>query len=165
MDRLINKVLELYPDLKFCPSDRFYWSPEEQIVYYQPKTGQIYYWKLLHEVSHALLGHKTYTSDIELLTLEVSAWEKAQGLAHDCNLSPIDNDYVQNCLDTYRDWLHKRSTCPTCGTRSLQESAEEYHCFNCQAKWRVSCSRFCRTYRQVKRSSTKALVSQQATFS
>jgi hypothetical protein len=165
MDKLISKLSGSYPQLHFCQAGRFYWSPEEQLVYYQTKPCDVYRWKLLHEASHALLGHKSYRSDLELLQLEVAAWDKARELAIDLKVTPIDNEYVQNCLDTYRDWLHKRSTCPTCGTRSLQESAEQYHCFNCQAVWRVSSSRFCRTYREVNRHNKDTPMLRQAIFS
>ena len=165
MDKLISKLSAAYPQLHFCQAERFYWSPKEQMIFYQIKSNDIYRWKLLHEVSHSLLGHKIYQSDVELLQLEVAAWAKAKQLATDLGLAPIDNTYIQDCLDTYRDWLHKRSTCPTCGTRSLQENAERYHCFNCQAEWRVSPSRFCRTYREVNRHHKKSSAQQQAIFS
>ena len=165
MDKLVNKISIRYPQLQFRQADHFYWSPKEQIIFYQNKACDIFYWKLLHEISHALLGHKSYHSDVELLQLEVAAWDKAQQLAVEFKLPPIDDNYTQDCLDTYRDWLHKRSTCPTCGTRSLQESVENYHCFNCQTEWHVSSSRFCRTYREVKRHHKQTVVTQHIMFS
>jgi hypothetical protein len=165
MDKLINKLSALYPQLQFCQAERFYWSPKEHKVFYRSKNRDDYLWKLLHEVSHALLKHKSYRSDIELLKLEVAAWDKAQNLATDFKVPVIDDDYIQDCLDTYRDWLHKRSTCPKCGTRSLQESTELYRCFNCRAEWRVSSSRFCRTYREVNRYGKLIPGTEQAIFS
>lgn len=163
MDNLVHKLTKRYPELQFCPGERFYWSPKTKQIFYKASSTPVYCWKLLHEVSHALLEHSSYSSDLELLALEVAAWEKAQLVAKDFAIT-INADYIQDCLDTYRDWLHKRSTCPTCGTRSLQESAEQYHCFNCQATWRVSPSRFCRTYRQINRQ-RKSPASRQAIFS
>jgi hypothetical protein len=60
----------------------------------------------------------------------------------------IDEEHIQNCLDTYRDWLHKRSTCPRCDSHGLQTS-EQYKCYNCRAVWRVGNERFCRAYRSL----------------
>jgi ribosomal protein S27AE len=164
MNPLLRKLTAAYPQLDFCLGERFYWSPKTKQIFYQDKSEEAYHWKLLHEVGHALLGHSTYNSDIELLQLEVAAWEKAKQLTPEF-ATAINPDYIQDCLDTYRDWLHKRSTCPTCGTRSLQENSERYHCFNCQASWQVSPSRFCRTYRQIKRHNKKSPASRQAIFS
>jgi hypothetical protein len=165
MDKLVNKLLVLYPQLQFCQAERFYWSPKDQNIFYKVKSNNACYWRLLHEVSHALLGHKTYSSDIELLHLEVAAWDKAKQLAVELKVLPINNDYIQDCLDTYRDWLHKRSTCPSCGARSFQKNTEQYHCFNCRAEWRVSSSRFCRTYRQINRNYKKTPAIQKTIFS
>ncbi len=164
MDSLIKQVLGKYPQVKFKPGERFCWSPEEQTIYYQPRAGRIYYWKLLHELGHAVLGHKAYSSDIELVKLEAAAWSRAQALTRELSLKPIDDNYIQDCLDTYRDWLHKRSTCPHCGARSLQENPQQYRCFNCQLSWQVSSSRFCRTYRQVKRNSNQTATRHEAIF-
>lgn len=163
MNDLISKLTKRYPQLQFCIGEKFYWSPKTEQIFYQTGADPLYLRKLLHEVGHALLGHTAYSSDLELLALEVAAWEKAQQVAQDFKVT-LDADYIQDCLDTYRDWLHKRSTCPTCGTRSLQETPEQYKCFNCQSAWRVSPSRFCRTYRQVNRHK-KSPVSRQAIFS
>jgi hypothetical protein len=54
-------------------------------------------------------------------------------------------------LDTYRDWLYKRSICPTCTAKCLQQGDfVHYRCFNCHTTWRVTASRFCRAYRRQK---------------
>ncbi len=82
-------------------------------------------WALLHEAGHAKLNHVTYNSDIELVLLEAIAWNEAETLAKEFN-EQIDPDYIQDCLDTYRDWLHQRSTCPRCGIVSFQESINNY---------------------------------------
>jgi hypothetical protein len=108
-------------------------------------------WSLLHETGHGLLVHADYQSDLELLHMEVAAWEKAKELGQAFGVQ-IDPNHIEDCLDTYRDWLHRRSTCPTCGSVSLQHNSTEYHCHNCNAMWQVSSSRFCRPYRQLIRS-------------
>lgn len=139
-----------FEHLKFLPGESFYWSPETCEVFYDQnraddKTGS---WSLLHETSHALLGHSTYEADIELLHLEVAAWAHANKMASKYGIS-IDDDYIQDCLDTYRDWLYRRSICPGCGTQCLQsDETTHYRCFNCHTRWHVSPSRFCRAYRR-----------------
>jgi hypothetical protein len=165
MPNLIDTLSAMYPQLQFCVADRFYWSPKSQQIFYKPSPEAVNGWKLLHEVGHALLEHTSYNSDLELLELEVAAWEKAQQLAYELKIN-IEANYIQDCLDTYRDWLHKRSTCPTCDILSLQEAPEQYHCFNCDTWWRVSPSRFCRTYRQISKGrNKKSPASRQAIFS
>jgi len=147
---LLPKLAEAYPHLKFVAAGSFYWSPETSEVFYDQNraddTSAI--WSLLHETSHALLGHTSYEADVELLHLEVAAWDRALALAADYGIK-IDNNYVQDCLDTYRDWLYRRSLCPGCGTQCLQmDTSNHYRCFNCHTRWHVSPSRFCRAYRR-----------------
>jgi hypothetical protein len=110
-------------------------------------------WSLLHEVGHALLDHQSYDSDLELVEMESLAWQKAKevGVAYG---HTIDEDHIQDCIDTYRDWLHQRSACPNCDNRSLQQDARHYKCFNCGQTWAVSASRFCRPYRLTKQTKT-----------
>lgn len=148
---IITQLQALYPDIKFTTGLEFVWSPAKQTVYYiksesQTKKGSH---SLLHELGHALLNHTTYTYDIELLRFELEAWEQAKQIAKQLDI-PVDKDIIEDCLDTYRDWLHKRSICPICTTSSLQESATTYTCHNCHNKWTVSNERFCRSYRKLK---------------
>lgn len=63
-------------------------------------------------------------------------------------LLPISEDHIQDCLDSYRDWLHKRSLCPDCRLSSIQTDAHTYTCVFCHKKWRVTAERFCRPYRR-----------------
>ena len=150
MNALLQKLGDDYPQLQFVAGSSFYWSPETGEVFYDTsrssdETGR---WSLLHETSHALLGHTSYKTDIELLHLEVAAWEHAGRIAGEYDIR-IEDDYIQDCLDTYRDWLYRRSLCPDCGTQCLQtDESSHYRCFNCRARWHVSPSRFCRAYRR-----------------
>ena len=146
MEQLLNTLRATYPTLTFSEGPEFCWSPKEQIVYYAPETSCTDIWSLLHEVSHGILQHRTYRTDFELLRLEISAWEKARSLARDHEIE-IDDDHIEDCLDTYRDWLHKRSLCPACGIKSLQIEEGLYGCLNCAANWKVSNNRLCRPYR------------------
>jgi len=155
MDDLVHKLKRDFPNLTFEPGTTFCWSPSLQHVLYiptaKPPRGA---WSLLHELSHALLGHLDYQSDFELLKMEVAAWHKAEELATHYDLN-INEDHIQKCLNTYRDWLHQRSTCPTCGNKCLQADPKHYRCFNCGATWKVSASRFCRPYRLLRTPHTK----------
>ncbi len=148
LDELLQHIRADYPNLKFIESAHFSWHAGKKHVSFKAagKNAQHNMWALLHELGHALLNHAEYQHDIELLQLEVAAWEKARELASYYSLH-IDEDYVQDCLDTYRDWLHLRATCPTCYARALQASMSHYKCFNCQTEWSVTRSRLCRPYR------------------
>jgi hypothetical protein len=151
MEKLIESLKIAYPDLNFTPGNTFCWSPETGEVFYkatEPSEHQV--WSLLHETGHALLKHTQYKADLELVRMEVVAWQKAQELAKLFG-TIIDEDHIQNCLDTYRDWLYRRSICPSCTTKCLQQSdMNHYRCFNCHTTWKVTPSRFCRSYRSVK---------------
>lgn len=148
VEALLERIATDHPDLSFIESAHFSWHAGKKHVSYHKHGPDAEHsmWALLHELGHALLDHADYQHDIELLQLEVAAWEKARELAEHYDLS-ISEDYIQDCLDTYRDWLHLRATCPTCFSRSLQHSPTRYRCFNCQTEWSVTRSRLCRPYR------------------
>lgn len=149
MDRLIETLSAKFPKLRFTAGKQFSWSPETgEIFYKRGGSGRRAEWSLLHETGHALLGHRSYKADFELLRLELEAWECARELGRETGID-IDEDHIQDCLDTYRDWLYKRSICPSCGTKCLQQDDyTHYNCFNCRTVWRVSASRFARAYRR-----------------
>ena len=44
-----------------------------------------------------------------------------------------DEDFVQEKLDTYRDWLHAKSKCKKCGLTGYQTKDGKYHCPRCEA--------------------------------
>lgn len=148
VEDFINCLKADYPQFAFHAGTQDHWSPKTHTITYDPsqdledlKSG------VLHELAHALLGHRTYRSDFELLKLESDAWELATQIGPKYGVL-IDDERIQNCLDTYRDWLHRRSTCPTCGTHVLQKDSSHYHCFNCHSQWQVSSGRFVRPYRK-----------------
>jgi hypothetical protein len=150
MQAFIDRLAADFPELHFTAGQAHYWCPATGEVFYKLCTpvSRKDRWSLLHEVSHGLLGHTAYKSDLELLHLEVSAWDKACELAQKYHLT-ISADYIQDCLDTYRDWLYRRCVCPHCGTQNLQsDTGNSYQCYNCHTQWHVSASRFSRSYRR-----------------
>jgi hypothetical protein len=145
---LISKLKRDYPEFNFKPGKQEHWSPKTKTITYEPnnQAEQLNY-GLLHELAHALLGHTNYRSDFELLKLESLAWQTAAEIGQKYGIN-IDDDHIQNCLDTYRDWLHRRSKCPVCGMHVMQQDVSTYKCFNCGANWHVSAGRFARSYRK-----------------
>lgn len=124
----------------------------------QPNFGLL----TLHELGHALCKHKDYTRSVERIKIESAAWERAktvlselhvraQGSSKrvkikswcgDCNgkdvvlaevLPEWDEEFVQEKLDTYRDWLHVESRCKKCGLTMYQTKDEKWHCPRCEA--------------------------------
>lgn len=150
---IVNRLSKLLGNkASLVAGSSFRWSPQDQQIVYDQQListprGK---WSLFHEAGHSLLDHTTYNLDIELLYMEVAAWDKAKFLAAKLDVV-IDEDHIQDCLDTYRSWLHRRSKCPVCDTNGIQKDAKLYICLNCKARWAVSNSRFCRPYRQTKR--------------
>lgn len=144
----IKKIAKDYPQYKFLPGAQEHWSPRNStITYNEAEPEEELRYGILHELAHALLGHETYNSDFELLKLEVQAWELATEIGKKYGIK-LNNDHIQDCLDTYRDWLHRRSKCPACGMHVLQKDSNSYQCFNCGTSWQVSARRFARAYRR-----------------
>lgn len=143
---IISFIKSTYPTVKLEASESFRWAPEEGKIYFNPESKNALL-SLLHETGHMLCGHKNYYSDIGLLRMEVAAWEKAKLLAVDLGLK-IDEDHIEKCLDSYRDWIYRRSSCPLCTQAGIEQKVGVYTCINCQNKWQVSKSRFCRVYRK-----------------
>jgi hypothetical protein len=138
---LLPKLTADYPQFSFKKAALFQWSPTEMTVSYDlfHNHGVAL---LLHELSHGLLDHTDYTRDIELLSMEREAWVRAKEVANNYNLL-IDEEIIEAHLDTYRDWLHARSTCPACGATGHQVKKQVYHCVACQNDWRVNDARLC----------------------
>jgi hypothetical protein len=141
---MLKQIIADHQQFSFVSGQAFRWSPSEQTIYY-PQNDQVS-WSLLHELGHALLSHQTYASDLELLKIELSAWDKAKQIGADYGVI-IDQDHIEDCLDTYRDWLKQRATCPDCQTVTTQTSDNTYLCFSCNASWTVPSSPLCRTIR------------------
>ena len=117
-----------FPELTIRDGKKFAFRPPKTVMV-GPEED---FWELLllHEVAHAVLRHKTFRLDAERLKMEAAAWDKATELAKIYGIE-IDEDFVQNQLDTYRDWLHKKSRCPKCGLTRFQTPDGQYSCPRC----------------------------------
>lgn len=140
---LLSRIKTAFPSIHFEDSDDFRWSPSDQTVYLGSLTTERDAVTLLHEVAHAQAGHSDYDKDIELLALEREAWTIARAtLAPQFDLH-ISEELIEEALDSYRDWLHARSTCPECGQHGIQQSNNSYTCLICSTSWRVNDARRC----------------------
>jgi hypothetical protein len=155
MEKLIRKLRRDYPGLVFSVGEAHCWSPEYGQIFYADDGQQSGIAGLLHELGHARLHHERYDTDLDLLKKEVAAWHEARQLAGAYGLV-LGEEHIEDCLDTYRDWLHKRSTCPGCEAIGIQEAKRRYTCLNCGQRWEVSTARFCRPYRQAARQTKNA---------
>lgn len=139
---ILDRLKQDFPNLTFVSADDFWWSAANRTVYIdsQAENNQIL---TLHELSHALLGHIDYDRDIELLKLERDAWEYAKTTLSKKYNVPIDEEIIQDHLDTYRHWIYARSRCPQCSTNGIQMKERIYECISCNHKWRVNEARLC----------------------
>lgn len=149
MQKLIEALQKDHRDIQFEFSDKFMWSPRNNVVHIEANCTDMEAgtWSLLHEVGHARLHHSTYRDDFELLIMEVAAWREAKSLAGNYDIQ-IPDSYIDTCLDSYRNWLYLRSRCVECGTNSFQENLEVYRCHNCTTRWEVPTSRLCHIRRR-----------------
>ena len=136
---LVKKLRDTYPQFVFKEAESFSWSPRKNTIFYS-LNGDCSY--LLHELAHALLGHVDYEYDIELIPMERDAWNVAAELSAGFGVQ-IDEDLIESNLDSYRDWMHSRSTCPHCSANGLQIKKRAYKCPACSQSWRVNDARIC----------------------
>lgn len=147
-DRVIEELKRDYPQFVFNAGTSHMWSAlTNTITYKSTDTGQKSVPSILHELGHALLGHNTFKSDVELIKLERDAWDKAVEIAPIYDVK-ISKKHVERCIDTYRDWLYARSLCPECKQCGLQTASTLYQCVFCSHRWQVSPSRLCRVVRR-----------------
>ncbi|MGH7157731.1 MAG: hypothetical protein ACREGD_01445 [Candidatus Saccharimonadales bacterium] len=147
MEPLIKALRRDFPHVTFVRGEQPYWSPKTKEVYFCTDGGDEKALGVLHEVGHALLGHTNYNTDIDLLEKEALAWAEARKLATRYKIQ-INGAHIEDCLDTYREWIYRRSTCPVCSLNGVERSTRHYYCINCTENWTVGLSRFCRPYRK-----------------
>ncbi|TAK88891.1 hypothetical protein EPO04_02120 [Patescibacteria group bacterium] len=143
-------IINDFPQFEFVAGSIFVWSPQYQAIMYDRKRirsneGRL---ALLHEISHAVLGHRIYKYDIELIAMEVDAWEKTRELAQKYQVT-VDEEHIAECIASYDHWITKRSTCPDCDSFCLQQARDQYRCFACGAVWEVNWRKDRRVTRRV----------------
>lgn len=141
---ILNTLTQTY-SVSFQEDATFHYDPANKTVHYIADIELLPY--LFHEVGHAHLGHDTYNKDIELIAMERDAWSVAHTIAKKFNIS-INEDTEQEALDTYREWLHHRSRCPSCDSTGIQTKVETYSCCDCGQQWSVNEAKACRLYRK-----------------
>lgn len=125
----LQKLKGDFPEFRFMGGVKFAFRPPKTIIVGPPEPFSELL--TLHEVSHAILKHKTFKMDVERLKMENEAWEKARELADRYDIE-INEDLIQGELDTYRDWLHGKSKCRKCGLTCYQTPDGVYHCPRCE---------------------------------
>ena len=126
---LLSRLQSDYPNFRFKSGAKFAFRPPSTIIVGPTETRDDLL--LLHELGHALSRHQDFTSDVARLKMERQAWTKAHQLAKKYAL-PWDEDFVEDQLDSYREWLHRRSSCPKCGLTCYQTPDGIYHCPKCE---------------------------------
>jgi hypothetical protein len=138
---ILPKLKNNYPQFTFQKGTDFCWSSSEKTIYYPTKSDDQDVF-LLHELAHALLGHSSYEKDIQLVVMERQAWDYAVKLASNYDIQ-IPEDIIQDTIDSYRDWMHARSTCPNCQATGMQTKTNDYTCTACNHNWRPNEARNC----------------------
>lgn len=125
----LEQLEQDYPEFRLMVGKKFAFKPPRTVMI-GPKEP---FFRLLtlHEFSHAILGHRSFKIDVERLKMENAAWDKARELAQKYKIE-VDDDLIQDELDTYRDWLHQKSRCPKCGLTRYQAPDGVYHCPRCE---------------------------------
>ena len=149
---IVKQLASDYPEYQFQAGDVFSWSHHSRTITYINEASPAAIAQLLHETAHAILDHHHYTRDIDIITMERQAWELAvHQLAPRYNITlTMNDDVVQDALDSYRKWLYARSTCPTCSAVGIEIVKHHYRCLHCASNWRVNEARSCelRRYRK-----------------
>lgn len=154
-EEFLQRLRQDYADLRFVEGRKFMYRGPRTVVFEHRKIApkhvdsrqnidlqcrklevdraeqNLYFLQLLHEVGHAILRHCDYGLDLERLEMERAAWAEARKLCEKYGVD-CDEDFVEMELDSYRDWLHRRSKCRICGLTRYQDAAGVYHCPHCE---------------------------------
>lgn len=147
--KMVEDLKLANPQITFMEGDKFAWDPVKKIIYYADlDKNTIHFHSLLHELAHAILDHAIFKNDIQLLKMERDAWNLAKKMLRQHN-QVVNYDYIEDCLDTYRDWIYSRSKCPRCSHVGIQSSLNVYKCVYCVINWSVPNSRLCMVKRKI----------------
>ncbi len=135
-DELLSRIKHDYPRIKFCSGRQFYWSPNEKTIYFSTEirpneAGHL----ILHELAHMELKHTNYDYDVELIQMELAAWEYSKANFYPQYLPEFNQTLQDGYLESYRDWLYRRSLCPKCNLTGQQLANHSYSCPTCHQKW------------------------------
>lgn len=139
---LIQKLVSDFPGIHFVEADSFQWSSDDKSISYNSSDDTVAE-HILHELAHAILDHRAYSKDIELIKMEREAWAYARDTLAPKYGVVIDKETRETALDSYRDWLHARSTCPNCSATGLETDKHLYLCPACRHTWKVNEARVC----------------------
>lgn len=131
----LDAIKRDYPEFTFRPGSKFLFRPKKSIHYLE--ADENFRLLLLHELAHALLGHFSYEKSLERLQIERDAWEKTRELCKKHSIA-FDESIAETELDTYRDWVHQKTLCKTCGLTCLEVSPESLYCPFCQKTFKRS---------------------------
>lgn len=125
----LARIKSDFPDYRFISGKRFSFRPPKTIMIgpEEPNDSLL----LLHELGHALSGHRDFDTSVRRVKMEREAWDKAEELALKYSVY-FDEELVENELDTYREWLHKKTCCPRCKLTMYQTPDGIYHCPKCE---------------------------------
>lgn len=126
----LAKIRSDFPEIKFRQGKKFAYRPPRTVIVGPKEPGDELL--LLHELGHALSGHCNFSTDAMRLKMEREAWEKARELASKYGVE-FNEAAAEAGLDTYREWLHQKSSCPSCGLTRYQTPDGAYHCPRCEA--------------------------------
>lgn len=125
---LLDRLKHDYPEVRFVRGKKFLFRPPQTIILGPDEdTSSLL---TLHELGHYLCGHRDFTTDARRVKMEREAWTKARGLCTKYGVF-YDVEVVESELNTYRDWLDKKSRCPACGLTRFQTPDGHYHCPRC----------------------------------
>lgn len=125
----------------FSRGDDFRWDHTANTIFYTTMRQDAGYY-LLHEAGHAILGHQEYPDDMTLVSMERAAWDEALSLGTQYGIV-IPDEIIEDALDSYRDWIHARATCPKCDSIGIQVTHGMYRCIACHTSWKVNEARSC----------------------
>lgn len=145
---LLERIEADFPSLHFKAGDDFEWSPSTSTIMFIPDNEHLSE-RLLHELAHAELSHANYHRDVELIAMERDAWEFAKTSLAPRYETTIPVEIIDKDMDTYRDWLHARSTCPACSATGIQTADSTYTCVACRTSWHVNQAKGCALRRTI----------------
>ena len=137
-----KKIIAAFDEFTFATDEVAHWNAALNTVFYENDSTPEALYTLLHELGHAVLGHTSYRQDVELLSMERTAWQKATEIATNFEIN-INPDFIEETLDSYRDWLHLRSRCPNCNSAGIQRTDGNYYCVLCEHGWRANEAKTC----------------------